>query len=1038
MLVEGFVAEDFALIRLSLLGAGYPVPEPPADDSEAAAIEFLAAVDGDPVLRELLAVSSAPLAQALARIAAGESVKPARLRGAVLSTLGYLARARYRSTPFGLLAGVAPISFAGETKVRLGRQHQRRALPDRQWLSALVRGWESDPVVLRTLRVVVNNLCLVRGERLVVPRYRSDNPDDELSEKDLEYSARLSGAVRAVIGAARRPVRYTDLVAKLMSRFEQPDSVGIERMIGHLVARRFLVTDLEPPINAPDPLGHVHQKLAAVPGNTHAEPLGAIRTALHRYPTAPMGQAGAHWQQATDTMRTMRDARSLVQVDLRFDADIVLPATIRHELARAATVAWRLAPAESAPHDPLASYRSAFVETFGAHTLVPIGALLDPQTGLGPPAGYGMPASDRRPPVVGQAPSQRDRLMCELAQRCTARREREVVLDDVLISRLSQRDGGGSYVEACAEVLADSEAALQDGEFRLELASMQFKRPGAMFGRFLPLLPELTDSVSALADKVAGQADSVATQLIYAPPHARVGNVMQVSPFGRKTLRVGLFADLEDAAEIVLDDVLVGVHNDRFYARSQRTGQLLLPLPGHAHNPQVTPNIVRFLCDIGQQWTPDWSVWDWGAAASLTFLPRVRVGRTILSPARWLPDDRLCDPDLDWSCWQRRWTAWQTEWAVPSVVYAVRADNRLRLDLGSVTQLRQLRAELVKHAGTMLVEPPAGGQYGTGWVEGHANQVVVPLWPAEPGPPRSAHRAQWTRTLHAGVADEAVAPGGEWLYAKLYQVATLHDELIACHLPGLLDRVAGWHDRWFFMRYSDQDGAHLRIRFHGSPERLGARLLPQFREWAVALQRGGVIRKFVLDTYLPETDRYGGPAAMRAAERVFDADSSCVAVQLALRAAGTLGLPIELLAAANMLDLASRLDPDGWRNWLLHRYPADEQHREFQRVRRDAVRLLTPQDDWRALRSEPGGAELVASWQDRAVAATEYGGRLYDLFGGVEAEQSGAAFASILHLHYNRLAGIDGRREQRIYAIARGVVQALADRQRHERRQAGK
>src|SRR5207248_587833 len=66
-------------------------------------------------------------------------------------------------------------------------------------------------------------------------------------------------------------------------------------------------------------------------------------------------------------------------------------------------------------------------------------------------------------------------------------------------------------------------------------------------------------------------------------------------------------------------------------------------------------------------------------------------------------------------------------------------------------------------------------------------------------------------------------PGSEWLYAKLYAGNSSVDQILAGLVAGVVSGFAGAFDLWFFLRYADPDW-HLRLRFHGVPERVNGEL----------------------------------------------------------------------------------------------------------------------------------------------------------------------------------------------------------------------
>jgi hypothetical protein len=406
------------------------------------------------------------------------------------------------------------------------------------------------------------------------------------------------------------------------------------------------------------------------------------------------------------------------------DADIVLPREVAAEIEAAATVAWRMAPPHMVPGDRLADYRAEFLERYGPGAVVPVKELLDPQTGLGAPSGYLLPPSRRRGPE-NPAPTGRDLLLCSLAQRAAAEGAREIELDDELVERLARRgaeDEAPTYTEISFQVLADTEESLRAGRFRLTTAPHNYTRPGAMFGRFLHLLPDLGPAVAEVADEaVAGDTGALPAQLESMIVHPRNVNVIQVPELIGESVRIGVFADRTLPGVHGIDDLAVGADNDRFYLTSLSTGHEVVPLPFNALNQMLTlPNPIRLIVEIGGTETPPWQTWDWGQAEQLPYLPRVRYGRTVLFSARWLPDPRLLDAGTSHAEWSRLFERWRAEWSVPSVVDAVSADHRIRLDLTSPAERSLLRDELLKRPGIVIQEQPAGGEMGSGWARGHA------------------------------------------------------------------------------------------------------------------------------------------------------------------------------------------------------------------------------------------------------------------------------------------------------------------------------
>ncbi|MFE5588347.1 thiopeptide-type bacteriocin biosynthesis protein, partial [Kitasatospora sp. NPDC056531] len=350
---------------------------------------------------------------------------------------------------------------------------------------------------------------------------------------------------------------------------------------------------------------------------------------------------------------------------------------------------------------------------------------------------------------------------------------------------------------------------------------------------------------------------------------------------------------------------------------------------------------------------------------------------------------------------------WRRRWRVPRMVQSVSDDQRLTLDLADERHRELLRHAWTGSAGGYLQEAP---ERPADWLGegGRANELAFALIRRSPGTARTpAVAPPRRRTVHG--------PGSTWLYAKLYCATARQDDLLSQELPALLEHLPAAVDRWFFIRYLDPD-PHLRLRFHGDPAALCGELLPALGAWADRLATAGLADRLVLDGYEPELERYGGPAAMAAAERVFAADSRSCLEQLRLLRERRLDVHPLTLAAANYVDLAHHFGDLGLLT-RLHR--ATERHELPSAVREQAKSLIDPSGHWTELGRLPGGSDLLASWDERAAALAAYRAQLDEEWSGPDT-----ALGALLHMHHHRLIGVDRAGEERSLALARRTVRA--------------
>ncbi|MFE7114226.1 lantibiotic dehydratase [Streptomyces sp. NPDC057654] len=1058
-------------------------------DEVSKSVEYLRSLACDELLREAVGVSSPSLARRWDEILRGEKERIADVRRVVRALTAYRLRMATRCTPFGLMAGVAVARFAAtaeSAQVRLGTAHRKSVRLERGWVTALAAPWTDRADVLNELRVTANNLCRVRGDRLTLSYLPlADQSDEAAALRDgvREVSVRHTAAVQAALEMVRdRPLRYPELSRQLAQRFPAAPAGAVDRMLADLLTKEFLLTDLRPPAETPDAARYVLDvldALTAVNSSEFSDPaaLDDVARSLSAYAAAPLGQGQGAWRDVGSRMRRLRSVQRGVQVDLVLDASVQLPPAVAAEAERAAGLLWRIAPASSGS-SALDQYRGEFVERYGLGRAVPVTELLDPDAGLGAPAGYVQPPSTRTAPPVPSAVTVRDRLMMELAQEALLSGADEVVVDEthpLVVRTTGHPQGEGTpsapeppSAELSAQLLATSVEALREGEFQLVLTGGSAGSAVSTFGRFAYLLPdELRASLAQLARTGgAGDAapDALRAQLVFQARHGRGDNVAQVPRLLEHIVPVGVFADASEPGTLSLENLAVAAGPHRLRIVETGTGREVLPTVLHRLNTHsLAPNAVRLLAEIGRGDVRGVH-WDWGEAGNLPYVPRVRCGRVVLAPARWRPSEAVRDHDAPFGEWADALHAWRKRWRVPDRVCSVFTDQRLELDLTRPLHLRLLRHELKRRPSTVVQELLDLDGAGAGWLTGpdgpHRNELVIPLV-ARPAPDAAAERhptpvrREPARPSPRRQRDFAHAPGGEWLYATVRCPASRHDELLAYSIHSLVTGLPEEVDRWFFIRYRDADD-HLRLRFHGTPEALTSTVLPSLHRWAGALQASRLIRGYGLSSYDPELERYGGPEAITAAERFFHADSTAAIAALALRESGRLSLDPVLIAAVGQTHLARAFwsayetaydtydtepgsrsrSPNGsepaWISRILGAVPRGAMHRAFQERRREALALIDADGSGEGLRARPGGEKLLAAWQARSSALTDYAHTLREL-GDHSWTPVTSIFLSLLHMHHNRLIGINPEAEQAATAIMRGALQAHHDRIRSTR-----
>ncbi|SCL17903.1 lantibiotic dehydratase [Micromonospora inyonensis] len=989
---------DALMLRAAVLRPGQLGAWPDLTSSDAAA-------SWRPWLAETLTIAGfgAALAHASpelaerATTAVSGSVSQVDARRVVLAIMRYLLRASTRATPYGLFAGIAPVTTSRTGSIRWGSAHRPFARLQAPWLATVLDGLESDARLRPHLMVRANNLLVERAGKVVL-EYRAATSDPRGAPTHLRIKA--SDMIRVALALAAEPIRWADLTGKLTAKCGAP-AEGAERLTGQMVSQRLLLTNLRPPSTETDPLTHLVDQLetAAAEGGDVGEllaPLRRVRDLKARHDGAPDEATADARRRDLGAATALAHPGHAVGVDLRLDCDLVVPTTVTVEACRAAAALTRLARPTSAGWR---DWHVRFLNRYGLHALVPLLDAIDAQVGLGYPDGFtGEPANDLA--VL----TDRDRGLLALAQRAALRREHEVVLDDTLLERLA--GAAPTEIPPTAEltvrVHADSLQAIADGDFQLSVVRAS-AQAFSTAGRFLDLLGETerrrfascaTDSSPASGGALLAQLSAVTRYTI----SLDVNRASQVLPH---LIPVGEYHAPSQAA-IGLDDIAITADAHRLYLVSISRQRALQPVAVNAVEPvRHAHPLARFLAEAPVALATPCSPVEWGPAAKgLPFLPALRYGRTLLSPARWhLTAAELPDRKASWQHWNQALAAWLEATGCPTAVSLGTGDQTIGVDLDKPAHRALLRDHLTRNP-TALLRVIAEGD---GWIGGHPHEIVIPLTATTPRPP-----APRLGSPPVDVRTHGSLPGSDHHYLKIYARPEEQTTILSAHLPRLLSQRPEV-GRWWFLRHADPE-PHVRLRISGL--RIDA-----ISGWTRELTDADLTRRVQWDTDFAEPGRFGSLAAYRATTAVFAADSAAALAQLAVTQRRP-ALGWQALTAASMVDLVTAVigDPHDALRWLVAR---TRTHRPAppRAVYDQAIRLANPYDPT-AVASLPDGENLMNRWAERrrTVAAWR------DSLPAVSTVPPAELLPDLLHLHHVRVAGLDLDSERACLHLARAAA----------------
>ena len=995
-----FRSVDAATIRI----AAHSWPDGPApwpDRSDASGIaDWLQATWRKVGLAEAVWAASPEFAARVEAVLATGGATPDGGWRMTLALARYLVRAQRRATPFGLFSGVTTLRFDTVAAVVPAGQPAIRVRPDASWLTSLITRLEAEPDVRRRLPLQANNLALVNGPRIVVAR----RPHASASAEST--SVRSTEAVRLAVSLARAPLPWDELVDSVAAAFPDFPCASADAMVAGLVDHGVLISALRPPSTCTDPIRHVLDTLDAV-FDDDPEGQRALRVelrSLHGRLGRTSARSAGYLRGLADRMRSVATATQPLAVDLRLADQVAVPEQVAAESASSVEVLRRLTP-DPAGRPEWRAYRARFVDRYGMTAVVPLARLVDPLVGLGLPAHFSTVADAPAAPLSG-----RDERLLAMAQQALIDGAREVVLDDATVEWLA---GTGRitgpvspHVDVSAEIRAVSLEALTRGRFTVALTGMG-RSAVATSGRFLDGLPYADREVMCreFARLPVAVAGAMPTQLSFPPRGLHTQNVLnsrQVLPW------LISLAEHRPVTENVigLDDLGVTAGRDRLVLVSMSRRRVVEPTVAHAAAVHTMPLLGRFLLELPRATDARLKPFDWGAASCLPFRPALKYGRVLLTAARWRVDPTsLPGADASDDEWLTAWEALRTRLRLPAWVQVGNGDQRLRLHLDQSMDRALLRAHLDASAGPVTVVDAASPE-DFGWLSGRAHEIVVPV-ASTVAPAAVTARGAWPPP----VPPEPVIPGaGGVLSASVAVDPSTVETVLARGLPALF---ADWPEPplWWFVRMR-RPTPQLRLRLHTGDYGDAA---VRVGRWVAGLRQQRLAGDWSLDTYHPESGRYGCGPALAASEKLFAADSTAALAQLVAQPES--GIDWKALTALSMVDLAASMlgsRADGC-EWLVARPERTGQAPIQRDVLRQAVTL------------DPSGLPepILHAWRERSRAATRYAAELSAVAGPLTPA---SVLASLMHLHVVRALGPDEDAEQLTYRLARHVALAAVRR----------
>lgn len=885
------------------------------------------------VFLEAIAVSSPDLFSTVESFKQG-SISQKSMKRLKKSLIKYVIRASTRTTPFGLFAGINIGSFEKETSIIIkdSNCHKKRARVDMEWLYGLINILESDKNIMLNINVKFNNICYLKGDRIINPIIGCNNINSK--DSDISVSIRFTNQVKFVKDLSEKFISFGELSNILKENNPNTKSEVIDKFLYSLLKNQYLLSELRFPLCTFDPLEYIIDKIDK---NDKAQNildiLNKLKYLISNYNSLDIGNGIEPLKEIWDIMSKIYKCKNYLQVDLKLESNSnKLGENVKNEMERFASLVVDMSKNMGKPSH-IEKYTNEFVEKYGHYIEVSVLELLDEDIGLGAPSSYKNPQSNREDISFKESEIENEmkNLIYNKIIECKLTNNQEIILSDKDFNEILDTKLSDQYNEEIISfdmnffVFGKSELEVNNGNFRLAIApNIGSNSAGSMFGRFTDILSQ-NESIKLnklLHSKEDLEHDKILVEVYETPQNGKLANICM----NNSNIKYKMFLGLNNNNDYVLDikDIYVGYDEitQSLYLKSKSLDKRVHFNLLHMLNSFSSSNIYRFLSEISDVSSSNFIKLLYSLdIQDLNYMPRISYEKVLLLPANWkLSLNILCSENNLYN-FIEKFELWKNKYRIPKYVYYKVFDNRLVFDLSNKRHIEEIfnlikndnteikLYELEENVNNLLGKDNLGNLYFCETIVPFLlnNNIKSNIKNTDYNILNTKSNIHSKPTKIELLSDKRILfPGEEgWWYYNIYCNHNNIDDLIYNDIFEMCEILVKekFIKMYFFIRYSDPK-THIRLRFKINDMNDINVVIFKLQSKFSGLKKKKLIQKINIGTYEREIERYGGIDLIHIAEEFFYYDSVYVATIITTLQYNKLNLTEEEIA---LISLASML-----------------------------------------------------------------------------------------------------------------------------------
>jgi thiopeptide-type bacteriocin biosynthesis protein len=792
-----------------------------------------------------------------------------------LSLYKYLIRSSYRATPFGLFSGVGDVEVGDGNLNDVGKFVVKPLIRlDNTIIHVILKKLRGDVLLLSQWEYNVNNTVYLKSET-ALNYYELVASADDIDYQLAEIEIFPHAAELIQFGSDSHPLKaYTDFL--IGKGFEEPETSDF---INSLIEEGFLVSELFYSVDKTD---YINFLIRLLEKKRKVECNQEINHQLSQYIDSLTGVQSAILgfleneydylellfrvrEYLTSIIDVQVDDKFLLQIDSyhQTETSLTIPLSICQDLKKGIEVLNALS--SNHEHKVLDDFKSKLLERYNGE-FADLTAVLDPEVGLSFPIGTQNKNTSGYSSLINKKYDDPENVTLTWNKKIHnfwSRKLLESAISTARTIKLGDEDLI-SFKKANAEMpltfsmLAtlwenDNKTYIELGGFHGATALTYISRFAHCSEHIMALVKDVINKELELTPKGVIQAE------VLHLPQARVGNILTRPQL--REFEIPFMSSSSGKHILYINDIQLGVVNGEIVLISKKYGKRILPVVSNAHNISIDTNkpLYKFLGELQHQNVRKSLNLDLGIVNDiLEFVPRITFENVILSRSSW-KIKKYPHLSLGSNKTERliSFKKYLRNHGLPKWVSLIDRDNELPIDTDNFFQLELLYKELLRNQDDsfQLFECLLNDFKPKIEFDGRSYNSQFSINFYSPDSQYFGISDIQTENVVTQKPELSLLDG--CLYFCLYCKPELLERiLLAFHENILLPlQNRGLLRRWFFIRYNDRNGYHMRLRLF-VPKINSEQCFKICMDEIVKLLNNNLIQSYSLNSYKREYDRY--------------------------------------------------------------------------------------------------------------------------------------------------------------------------------------